>query len=83
MILFVVECFVVTRKLDGGGGGGGGWMRQSKRNGDYREVRNTFYIILMYCMVKQYGIINKIAFKIVKQNSLKIADANTLRMLQD
>ena len=51
MILFVVECFVVTRKLDGGGGGGG-WMRQSKRNGDYREVRNTFYIILMYCMVK-------------------------------
>ena len=51
MILFVVEWFVVTRKLDGGGGGGG-WMRQSKRNGDYREVRNTFYIILMYCMVK-------------------------------
>ena len=52
MILFVFEWFVVTRKLDGGGGGGGGWMRQSKRNGDYREVRNTFYIILMYCMVK-------------------------------
>ena len=30
-------------------------------------------------MVKLYGIINKVAFNMVKQNSLKISNVNALR----